>query len=88
MCVCVTDTVAERSTLMENVFPRLYLYCIKRGYGFKMVDLRLGVGDPVWDTHDTAELHVDALRQCQQTEGPNCVVRRVCKMSLVEIVLS
>ena len=60
---------------METVFPRLYLYCKQRGYDFRMVDLRWGVGDPVSDRHDTAELHVEALAQCQETLGPNFIVR-------------
>lgn len=70
-----TDTVVERSALMETVFPRLYLYCKQRGYDFRMVDLRWGVGDPVSDRHDTAALHVEALTQCQETPGPNFIVR-------------
>ncbi|XP_064878055.1 uncharacterized protein LOC115117676 [Oncorhynchus nerka] len=74
ICGGYKDTVAERSALMETVFPRLYLYCKQRGYDFRMVDLRLGVGDPVSDRHDTAELHVEALAQCQETLGPNFIL--------------
>ena len=73
--VCDSDTVAERSALMDNVYPRLYLYCKQRGYDFRMVDLRRGVGNPVAEHHDTVELHVENLQQCQGTQGPNFVVR-------------
>lgn len=77
MCIYVfdSDTVAERSALMENVYPRLYLYCKQRGYEFSMVDLRLGVGTPIAEHHDTVELHVENLQQCQKTQGPNLIVR-------------
>uniref|UniRef100_A0A667XZY0 DUF4062 domain-containing protein n=1 Tax=Myripristis murdjan TaxID=586833 RepID=A0A667XZY0_9TELE len=75
VCVCDSDTVAERGALMENVYPRLYAYCKQRGCDFRMVDLRWGVGDPVADRHDTVELHLDNLRRCQETHGANFVVR-------------
>lgn len=75
MCVFDADTVAERSALMENVYPRLYLYCKQRGYDFRMVDLRSGVQTPVSERHDTVELHVETLKQCQKTQGPNFIVR-------------
>ncbi|XP_076581752.1 uncharacterized protein LOC143317485 [Chaetodon auriga] len=74
ICGGYKDTVAERGALMENVYPRLYLYCKQRGYDFRMVDLRLGVGTPVSERHDTVELHVETLRQCQKTRGPNFIV--------------
>eukprot|EP00063_Salmo_salar_P087124 XP_014061959.1 PREDICTED: uncharacterized protein LOC106608527 isoform X2 [Salmo salar] len=74
ICGGYKDTVVERSALMETVFPRLYLYCKQRGYDFRMVDLRWGVGDPVSDRHDTAALHVEALTQCQETPGPNFIL--------------
>lgn len=73
--MCDSDTVAERSALMEIVYPRLYLYCKQRGYDFRMVDLRWGVGTPVAERHDTVELHVENLLRCQETQGPNFIVR-------------
>nr|XP_046237616.1 NACHT domain- and WD repeat-containing protein 1-like isoform X2 [Scatophagus argus] len=74
ICGGYQDTVAERSVLMENVYPRVYLYCKQRGYDFQMVDLRLGVGSPVSEHHDTVELHVENLQRCQKTLGPNFIV--------------
>ncbi|XP_028856386.1 uncharacterized protein LOC114801979 isoform X2 [Denticeps clupeoides] len=71
ICGGYKDSVVERQALMENVYPRLYLHCKQRGCDFKMVDLRLGVGDPLCQKHDTVELHMDMLRQCQETEGPD-----------------
>uniref|UniRef100_A0A3P8SRB6 DUF4062 domain-containing protein n=1 Tax=Amphiprion percula TaxID=161767 RepID=A0A3P8SRB6_AMPPE len=75
MYVCYSDTVVERSALMENVYPRLYLYCKQRGYDFRMVDLRWGVENPTAEQHDTIKLHVENLQQCQKTLGPNFIVR-------------
>ncbi|XP_068569793.1 NACHT domain- and WD repeat-containing protein 1 [Cebidichthys violaceus] len=74
ICGGYKDTVAERSAFMENVYPRLYLYCKQRGYDFRMVDLRWGVGTPVAERHDTVELHVETLRRCQATQGPNFIL--------------
>lgn len=70
MCLCDSDTVAERSALMENIYPRLYLYCKERTYDFRMVDLHWGVAE----RHDTVELHVENLQRCQETQGRNIVV--------------
>ncbi|XP_050970848.1 uncharacterized protein LOC127168239 isoform X2 [Labeo rohita] len=69
LCGGYKDTVPERSALMETVYPRLYLHCKQRGYDFRMIDLRSGVGDPVSDNHDLAEMHMETLRRCQETEG-------------------
>ncbi|XP_017574350.1 uncharacterized protein LOC108440128 [Pygocentrus nattereri] len=71
LCGGYRDTVAERSALMERVYPQLYLYCKQRGFDFRMVDLRRGIADTVSDHHDSAELHVEMLKKCQETEGPN-----------------
>lgn len=60
---------------MENVYPRLYLYCKQRGYDFRMVDLRRGVGNPIAEHHDTVQLHVENLQQCLEIQGPNFIVR-------------
>lgn len=59
---------------MESVYPQLYFYCKQRGYDFRMVDLRRGVEDPVTDHHDSVELHLEMLKRCQETVGPNFFV--------------
>lgn len=69
-----SDTVTERQALRENVYPCLYLYCKQRGYDFKMVDLRLGVSDPISEHNDSLELHLDTLRECQETDAANFFV--------------
>uniref|UniRef100_A0A9J7XU40 Si:ch211-212k18.6 n=1 Tax=Cyprinus carpio carpio TaxID=630221 RepID=A0A9J7XU40_CYPCA len=74
LCGGYKDTVPERSALMESVYPRLYLHCKQRGYDFRMIDLRSGAGDPVSDNHDLAEMHMETLRRCQETEGPTFIV--------------
>ncbi|XP_073764359.1 uncharacterized protein si:ch211-212k18.6 isoform X5 [Danio rerio] len=74
LCGGYKDTIPERCALMESVYPRLYLHCKQRGYDFKMIDLRAGVGDPDSDRHDLAEMHIETLRRCQDTEGPNFFV--------------
>ncbi|XP_043099448.1 uncharacterized protein LOC122348220 isoform X2 [Puntigrus tetrazona] len=74
LCGGYKDTVPERSALMESVYPRLYLHCKQRGYDFRMIDLRSGAGDPVSDSHDLAEMHIETLRCCQETEGPTFIV--------------
>ncbi|XP_071334325.1 uncharacterized protein [Trachinotus anak] len=74
ICGGYKDTVAERHALMENIYPRLYLYCKQRGYDFRMIDLRWGVGNPVAERHDTVELHVENLQRCQETQGPNIIL--------------
>lgn len=74
MLCALVDTTSERSALMESVYPRLYLHCKQRGYDFRMIDLRAGVGDPASDHHDLPELHMETLKRCQETEGPNFFV--------------
>uniref|UniRef100_A0A8C6TL99 Uncharacterized protein n=1 Tax=Neogobius melanostomus TaxID=47308 RepID=A0A8C6TL99_9GOBI len=68
-------SVAERSALMEDVYPRLYLYCKQRGCDFRMIDLRSGVGNPISDHHDTVRLHLDTLKKCQETQSSGFYVR-------------
>ncbi|KAJ8262209.1 hypothetical protein GJAV_G00163800 [Gymnothorax javanicus] len=69
ICGGYEDTVAERTVLTEQAYPTLYLYCKQRGYDLRVVDLRGGVEDPVTDRNDTASLHVDTLRECQESQG-------------------
>ncbi|KAJ3585371.1 hypothetical protein NHX12_014092, partial [Muraenolepis orangiensis] len=54
---------------MEEVYPALYRHCKRRGYDFRMVDLRQGVGGPASNRHDTAQLHVETIRRCQESPG-------------------
>ncbi|KAK7176931.1 hypothetical protein R3I93_001002 [Phoxinus phoxinus] len=74
LCGGYKDTIPECSALMESVYPRLYLHCKQRGYDFRMIDLRAGLGDHVSDHHDLTEVHMETLRRCQETEGPDFFV--------------
>uniref|UniRef100_A0A8C9XUY7 Uncharacterized protein n=1 Tax=Sander lucioperca TaxID=283035 RepID=A0A8C9XUY7_SANLU len=58
-----------------DLFIYLFFSFEQRGYDFSMVDLRLGVGSPVAEFHNTVELHVENLQRCQETQGPNFIVR-------------
>ncbi|KAG7461821.1 hypothetical protein MATL_G00195090 [Megalops atlanticus] len=71
VCGGYKDTVAERTALMEKAYPHLYLFCKQRGYDFRMVDLRWGVEDAVTERNDTETLHVETLKECQESQGPN-----------------
>ncbi|XP_027025117.2 NACHT domain- and WD repeat-containing protein 1 [Tachysurus fulvidraco] len=71
LCGGYKDTVVERTALMERVYPQLYVFCKQRAYDFRMIDLRRGVEDPVTDHHDSVELHLEILKKCQETEGPD-----------------
>lgn len=84
MPLCV-DTVAERSALMERVYPQLYLYCKQRGFDFRMVELRRGMTDSVSDHHFSTELHIEMLKKCQETEGPNFFVSLACLLMFVNL---
>ncbi|KAG5844984.1 hypothetical protein ANANG_G00133960 [Anguilla anguilla] len=69
ICGGYKDTVAERTALVEKAYPPLYVYCKQRGYDLRMLDLRRGVEDAITDRNDTAALHVEALRECQEAQG-------------------
>ncbi|KAJ8416550.1 hypothetical protein AAFF_G00358380 [Aldrovandia affinis] len=71
ICGGYKDTVAERTALMEEAYPQLYLFCKQRGHDLRMVDLRQGVEDPVTDRNEAVVLHVETLQECQETQGPN-----------------
>lgn len=87
MLYMLVDTTSERRALMESVYPRLYLHCKQRGYDFRMIDLRAGVGDPVSEHHDLAELHVQMLKRCQETEGTNFFVCLIAHSSFLDLGL-
>uniref|UniRef100_A0AAV2KL95 RWD domain-containing protein n=1 Tax=Knipowitschia caucasica TaxID=637954 RepID=A0AAV2KL95_KNICA len=67
ICGGYRDSGAERAALMETVYPRLYLYCKQRGCDFRMLDLRCGLRNSICEHHDTVQLHLETLRQCQQS---------------------
>ncbi|KAL4221581.1 NACHT and WD repeat domain-containing protein 2 [Mactra antiquata] len=70
-----TDTKEERNVLLEEVYPRLKLYC-KENYGmdFQWVDMRWGIPLEASDDHQGTELCLEEIRKCQKVStGPNFV---------------
>jgi hypothetical protein len=69
------DTSVERNTLMETVYPKLKIFCQKKGFEFQVVDMRWGVRDEATDDHMTTELCMKELYACQKlSTGPNFIV--------------
>ncbi|XP_028397582.1 NACHT domain- and WD repeat-containing protein 1-like [Dendronephthya gigantea] len=69
-----TDTSVERNTLMETVYPKLKIFCQKKGFEFQVVDMRWGVRDEATDDHMTTELCMKELYACQKVStGPNFI---------------
>ena len=70
------DTSVERNTLMETVYPKLKIFCQKKGFEFQVVDMRWGVRDEATDDHMTTELCMKEIYACQRlSTGPNFIVR-------------
>ncbi|XP_039606977.1 uncharacterized protein LOC120527534 isoform X2 [Polypterus senegalus] len=61
------DTIPERTAIMQNVYPNLLMHCKQQGYDIRLVDLRWGLQDGVCDDNTTAQLHLDIMRECQET---------------------
>ena len=75
----VLDTSVERNTLMESVYPKLKIFCQKKGFEFQVVDMRWGVRDEATDDHMTTELCMKELYACQKlSTGPNFIVCISC----------
>ncbi|KAG2466202.1 NWD1 protein, partial [Polypterus senegalus] len=60
-------TIPERTAIMQNVYPNLLMHCKQQGYDIRLVDLRWGLQDGVCDDNTTAQLHLDIMRECQET---------------------
>ncbi|XP_069796593.1 uncharacterized protein [Narcine bancroftii] len=74
ICGGYKDTEHERNALMKRAYPQLYTYCKERGYDIMMVDLRWGVKDGISDKHIMTRLHLEALKECQKSEGVNFIL--------------
>ena len=63
---------------METIYPKLKIFCQKKGYEFQVVDMRWGVRDEATDDHMTTELCMKELYACQKiSTGPNFIVSAV-----------
>ncbi|PVD33550.1 hypothetical protein C0Q70_04807 [Pomacea canaliculata] len=81
-----TDTVVERTVLMEEVYPRLREFCQLKGRELEVCDLHWGLRDHVSDDHRVPEIICKTLARCQECNvGVNllggCTARNKCASS-------
>ncbi|XP_048730738.1 uncharacterized protein LOC125647914 isoform X3 [Ostrea edulis] len=62
-----TDTVAERTCLIEKVYPELHTYCRHFGFELQIYDLRWGLKDQSTDDHGLPTMCLKYLEKCQET---------------------
>ena len=69
------DMQAERRLLQREVFPRVEQYCRERGVSFQAVDLRWGIPEEFQLRHQTMEMCLEEIAQCQRVSPkPNFLV--------------
>ncbi|KAF0313272.1 NACHT and WD repeat domain-containing protein 2 [Amphibalanus amphitrite] len=61
-CGDLQDTIMERSSLMDYVYPKLRMYCIERGYELNVIDLHWGLPDEHLNDHSLKELCLNELK--------------------------
>ncbi|XP_077986889.1 uncharacterized protein LOC144441205 isoform X2 [Glandiceps talaboti] len=70
----ISDGEAERTAVIEKVYPRLRHYCKERGYEFQLTDPNWGLKDNICDDHSHQELCLRELQATRQvSRGPNFV---------------
>ncbi|KAL8572753.1 hypothetical protein ACOMHN_030335 [Nucella lapillus] len=62
-----TDTVTERTVLMEEVYPKLREFCSLHGRDLYVSDLHWGVKDSISDDHSVPEVIGRAIAKCQES---------------------
>ncbi|PIK50405.1 putative NACHT and WD repeat domain-containing protein 2 [Apostichopus japonicus] len=69
-----TDTILERDTLMEDVYPYIRAYARKLGLDFNAVDFRWGIRKSLCNEHKAAEICLTEVARCRETScGPSFV---------------
>ncbi|CAD5112670.1 DgyrCDS1892 [Dimorphilus gyrociliatus] len=67
-----TDTLAERNTLMKDVYPFLRKLCQTLNMDFGTVDMRWGVKEEVSLEHDTVRVCLKEVERCtSESSGPS-----------------
>ncbi|UJR34568.1 hypothetical protein I4U23_027344 [Adineta vaga] len=62
-----SDTLTERDSLIENVFPKLKTYCREKyGLEFQYVDMRWGIPTESGDNHSEVETCLKEIKLCQK----------------------
>ncbi|CAH1801102.1 unnamed protein product [Owenia fusiformis] len=71
-----TDTINERNILLDKAYPELRQFCAQNGLDFQVVDMRWGVRDVMTSDHQTTEICLQEIYNCQRLSvGPNfCVI--------------
>lgn len=70
------DFIEERNKLAQETFPPLQQYCQTLGLEFQVVDMRWGVRDENISYHQTSEVCIQEIHNCQRLSiGPSFVVR-------------
>jgi hypothetical protein len=62
-----SDSIGERSRLIQVAYPDLKEYCASRGYELHIMDMHWGLADWVTDDHTGPEKAMQILEKC--TEG-------------------
>ena len=71
----LSDFVIERDKLSREVFPRLQAYCQSLGLEFQVVDMRWGVRDENISYHQTSDVCIQEIHNCQRLSvGPSFLV--------------
>ncbi|XP_013420669.1 uncharacterized protein LOC106180985 isoform X2 [Lingula anatina] len=74
-----TDTEAERSALIEKVYPKLRQYSREHGVELHVFDLHWGLRDTVIDNHSLPEIFLKTLESCQEQNHGITFVSFLCQ---------
>ncbi|KAK3101872.1 hypothetical protein FSP39_006946 [Pinctada imbricata] len=75
VCADFSDTVSERTYLIEKTYPHLRMCCLERGYDLEIYDLHWGIPDSSTDDHSLPDICLKFLEQSiNSPTGTNCLV--------------